>query len=397
MVSAGMTMTGEVHELLNEGILEAEARQQDAFGQYADSARGTIVLFGAGTVGRKVLAGLRSVGIEPKAFSDNNPRLWNTTVAGLKVYEPREAVQHYGATAVFVVTIWSPPHHYRQTYSQLTGLGCARIVSFLALVWRYPQALLPHYCLQTPSFFLAHRADLLRVFDVLGDDESRRQFLGQLRWRLRLDFGYLPRNAVEDEYFLPELHRHPAEVFIDGGAFDGSTSRRFRQWTADHFQRIIAYEPDPDNCRRLNDEVALFAPSLKERISVRECALGRHSGRVGFISMGAPDSAVDSHATSTVEAVTLDDEMKGSPVTFIKLDVEGSELDALAGAQGTIRRHMPVLVVCLYHRPEALWEIPLYLHSLQRQYRMYLRSYNEDGIECIFYCLPPSRIKERVS
>ena len=67
----------------------------------------TLVLFGAGGIGRKTLAGLRALGIEPLAFADNNPALWGKRVNGLQVLSPQEASARYRKTAVFVVTIWS--------------------------------------------------------------------------------------------------------------------------------------------------------------------------------------------------------------------------------------------------------------------------------------------------
>ena len=58
-------------------------------------------------VSGKALAGLRSVGIEPLAFVDNNPALWGRFMDGMKVLQPAEAVRDFGNAAVFVVTLWN--------------------------------------------------------------------------------------------------------------------------------------------------------------------------------------------------------------------------------------------------------------------------------------------------
>src|SRR3954447_26328353 len=96
----------KLHYLLSESVSEAIARERSAFDEYAGTCRDRIVLFGARKLGRKTLAGLRAVGIEPLAFSDNDPQTWGTTLDGLSVYSPRDAAQQFGTNAVFVITIW---------------------------------------------------------------------------------------------------------------------------------------------------------------------------------------------------------------------------------------------------------------------------------------------------
>ena len=61
------------------------------------------------------------------------------------------------------------------------------------------------------------------------------------------------------------------------------------------------------------------------------------------------------------------------PIDYIKYDVEGAEYEALEGSKNTVLRDRPVLAVSLYHRPEDLFRIPLYIHSLNPAYRFYLR------------------------
>ncbi len=81
----------------------------------------------------------------------------------------------------------------------------------------------------------------------------------------------------------------------------------------------------------------------------------------------------------------------GAAPTFVKMDIEGAELDALQGARETITRHAPVLAICLYHRPDHLWEVPLYLKGLRPDYRLYLRRYGEDCWEQVLYAVPADR------
>jgi hypothetical protein len=76
---------------------------------------------------------------------------------------------------------------------------------------------------------------------------------------------------------------------------------------------------------------------------------------------------------------------------MIKMDIEGSELDALRGAELTVRKHQPLLAVCVYHRPDHLWNIPLCMKSMAPDSKIYLRSYAVDGWESVSYAVPTRR------
>ena len=99
-------LTVALEELFTDGEAGATAREGAAFDLAAGPSPHRIVLFGAGHFGRRTLSGLRKAGIEPIAFADNNPRLWNTSVEGVEVISPQEAAQRHGEQATFVITIW---------------------------------------------------------------------------------------------------------------------------------------------------------------------------------------------------------------------------------------------------------------------------------------------------
>ncbi len=81
----------------------------------------------------------------------------------------------------------------------------------------------------------------------------------------------------------------------------------------------------------------------------------------------------------------MDEILADRKPTYIKFDVEGAEHDALVGGTGTITANMPVLAVCLYHRPHDLWDLPLLVRSMRPDYRMYLRRYSDERWEQLLY------------
>jgi len=72
---------------------------------------------------------------------------------------------------------------------------------------------------------------------------------------------------------------------------------------------------------------------------------------------------------------TLDSILDGARVDYIKYDVEGSEYEALCGSIETIKRHQPDLLVSLYHRNEDIFRLPIFVHSLLKEHKLYLRRF----------------------
>src|SRR5689334_21823394 len=95
-----------LQRLFSETIDEVYEREQSTFDKLAEPLGTSLVLFGAGGLGKKALAGLRRIGIEPLAFADNNKTLWGKEVNGVRVLSLEDAAQKFGNSAVFVVTIW---------------------------------------------------------------------------------------------------------------------------------------------------------------------------------------------------------------------------------------------------------------------------------------------------
>lgn len=92
--------------------------------------------------------------------------------------------------------------------------------------------------------------------------------------------------------------------------------------------------------------------------------------------------------TDEVPTTTIDEFAVHHPVPrldFIKMDIEGSELSAPKGAETSIRRWRPKLAIPLYHRPEDLFSIPLWIDSLSVGYKFFLDHYSIHNEETVLY------------
>ena len=88
-----------------------------------------------------------------------------------------------------------------------------------------------------------------------------------------------------------------------------------------------------------------------------------------------------------VEMTSIDNTVGSDEVTFIKMDIEGSELKALEGARKTIERCKPRLAICVYHRIDDIIAIPEFIRSTGIDYRLYFRNYHSQSIEAVIYAI----------
>lgn len=382
-------LASHLEVILQGDIAQTVRARQQALQHRASSVGGTFVLFGAGRLGKIVLAGLREAGLHPVAFADNNPALWNSLVDGLQVLSPQDAVTRYSQKAIFVITVYTS----QPVWDQLLRLG-VQPLSFAELGWTYPGSLLPHGNLEIPHTVITQAHDVRAALSVWGDENSRLEYVGQLAWHTSLQRSALPPHLPQHQIYFPDdiIKRAPAELFVDCGAFDGDTIQTFVDRQGSTFDRIVAIEPDPANIAALRERVAGMPVHVGSKITVLQNAVGATRQSVRFNAVGSAASAVGNGGLE-VECAPLDELLAAYRPTYIKMDIEGAEFDAIQGAQRVIRQHAPVLAICLYHRIEHLWKIPLLIRSYCQDYKLLLRRYSDESWELVCYAVPESRMR----
>ncbi|MEP6821232.1 MAG: FkbM family methyltransferase [Chthoniobacterales bacterium] len=347
------------------------------------------VLCGAGPLGRLVNRRLIAMGRAPLAFMDNRPELSGTSVDGLTVYSPAEAVARFGQDATFVATVYTSS----PLREQLQGLNVTSL-GFPELAWTYPDTFLPHGALELPGSLLAQADAIRKASGLWSDETSKQEFLGQLEWRTGLEPTSLPPHAPVDEtYFASDLFDlTDDEVFVDCGAFDGDSIRAFLQRRGDSFRAAVGLEPDPLTRTRFEKWRSSLPPEQAEKIRLLPYATGERREKLTFDSTGTAASSVGS-GQMEVECRPLDEAVAEFKPTFIKMDIEGAEPAALRGAKQIISGDQPILAICLYHAQEHLWQLPLLIHEFNPDYRLFLRRYSDECWEIVCYAVPAARCK----
>jgi FkbM family methyltransferase len=373
-----------LEEILNfepAALVHAQKAVFDGFVAETDSQ---YVLFGAGHLGQDALAGLRKAGIEPLSFVDNNPNLWDSNVEGLKVISLQSAADRFGSSAVFIITVFNSS----PVWEQLSRLGL-KIASFAALAWHYPQTMLPYWAIEYPKKIFEQAEDVRKAFTMWADEISQCEFLGLLNWFSTLDPKVLPPHLQRKDIYFPDELISPRtdEILIDCGAFDGDSLGDFLKRRNGNFSQIIAIEPDPINCKALHARVASLPSGMQDRITIIQKAIGSRQKMVNFSITGTVGSSIGG-GSNLVNCDPLDDILVDIVPTFIKMDIEGAEREALLGARRVLKEHTPALAICLYHAQEYLWQIPLLIQSFSDQYSFYLRRYADECWETVCYAVP---------
>jgi FkbM family methyltransferase len=343
-----------------------------------------LVLCGAGRLGRIVLAGLRNTSAEVLAFADNDPRRHPETIDGCPILSVRDAADRYGGRAVFVITVYTAA----PLREQIASLGL-RVASSRALFFQHRDAFPKHASVAPPESIPAQADEILRGVDLWADDASRSEYMAQIAWHLLARRTTPPWTPPDQTYFPDGLVTLGSrEVFVDCGAFDGDSVRAFIARTGGQFERILAFEPDPANYELLTAFIAGLPEAQRHRVDAAQVAVHSKPQILRFESASGAGSNISRGGDIEVHADRLDSLLDGANPTFLKMDIEGAEPDALEGATGTLRESAPTLAICLYHERQHLWQLPTLIRQANPDYQLFLRRHSDESWETVCYGIP---------
>lgn len=236
------------------------------------------------------------------------------------------------------------------------------------------------------SYFSTHKEELNRIASLFADDISRSIYFSAVTYRTTHQPKDAPAYTKHDQYFVKDivcLTEH--EVFIDCGAFDGDTLRAFLNACHNRYQSIVCFEPVEEFHRRLKKR------SNGKNVTALRAGAYKTSTTLQFNAEGGKGSSITAASghTVSVPVLAIDDVPECREATFIKMDIEGSELSALQGARQTIVRNKPKLAICIYHHNRDFIDIPKWIHNLVPEYQLYVRHHSFSINETVLYAIPP--------
>ncbi len=332
-----------------------------------------VIIFGASGNGIFVHEALKQCGVKIKCFTDNDSAKWKTSVNGSRVIPPQElpAVIN-GKTLICIASNWA-----KDIGLQLSGMG---IESYIDLSYFFYEGWKPHF---DHELLKKNINNLDAVYHMLEDDESKDVYLSLILYRMTLNPMWKPVPEYR-QYFHPLIRPKINDVIFDAGAYIGDTAIDFAKLLKNQCQ-IYAIEPEKTTFEALNRN--LKSRKLEDIVTAIPYGLWSERNRLYIEADPTMGYAIVNEGKQAIDLISLDEyiENSGAIPNLIKMDLEGSELQALQGAKHTISMQKPKLQICVYHKSDDLWTIPLYIKQLNAEYRFYLGHHAEGYCETVLY------------
>lgn len=310
---------------------------------------------------------------------DSDPAKWGKEFSGVPCISPVE-LERIKDDAVVFVTVGN--------FEPVLASLSERSFPCVHLIYKFDLVSAEYLAAQDHTEVAAK---LEQVRAMLADEHSVRVFDAILD---RLLDSATPEDVMAgvcegNQYFPPDVIRlKPDESFVDVGAFTGDTISDFLKRIGGSFSSIHGFEMDAANFHELQNTVATLP--CAERIFLHPEGCWNESREISYSMAECQSSIGEGEARGQV--VRLDDALGNARVTFLKMDIEGAESQALEGARATLLANQPKLAICVYHHIKDLWEIPLFIKGLLPEHRIYLRHHTKLEYETVCYAVPPAEV-----
>lgn len=335
-----------------------------------------VLIFGAQNLGAKLLEQFERAGINVIGFIDNDKRKIGSEFKGKVVYSLDDISNQH-------MIVVASTTYLGEIMKQLKDLNYSHAIPCQILPLCFKE-LFPDI---EPAFSGIHedltenRDKYLNLFFSLDDSESKKVLNNLIGFRFHID-PFLLKPSFKEEYFDEDLLiLKDKEVFVDGGGCKGAVTAKFIS-KVKNFKSVYVFEPDKSLVMQMRKVFSDY-----KNIHIVGKGLYSENKVAYFNATGGLDGSISITGTEKVELVKLDDFLTVVP-TFIKLDVEGAELQVLHGAKNHIKQSKPKMAIALYHQPSDLWKLPEAIIKMNPEYKFYLRHYSDSIFETILYCIP---------
>ena len=324
--------------------------------QFLKTETKPILLYGTGNGADKILAELEKNNIKISGVFASEGFVRTRSYKGFKVLSFKEAEERFGN---FVV-LFAFGSNRKEVIDNLKYIS-SRHTLFA------PEVPVCNGEAFNLEFAKRHASELKTVYDMLADETSKKVFSETVLFKLDGDIKHLfACETDENEAFKNILKLEGNYSFLDLGAYNGDTVLDFIKRVGT-FSHITAVEPDKKSFLKLCRNTEDFNI---ERINA---AISNECGFVPFSFKKSRGSVVGGE--DKIEAVTIDSLCQNKSFDYIKFDVEGKELDAILGGKNTIKKEKPKMLISAYHKSKDYFTIPLAVHNINPDYKIYMRHY----------------------
>ncbi|MDD6488528.1 MAG: FkbM family methyltransferase [Clostridia bacterium] len=221
------------------------------------------------------------------------------------------------------------------------------------------------------EFYRSHYAEIEQAYSLMADEQSQKVFENEICFKLSGNLQYLFDSfSDKDEVFKNILKLSDKESYLDLGAYRGDTIQEFLSYTDGHYSSIVALEPDRKTFQKLKTAVG----NMKS-VQLFNMGIWSDDCDMTFNASLGRGSSISSEGKQSLAVTKVDTLFRARHLTYMKMDVEGAEYMALKGAENTLRRDCPKLNIAAYHRSEDIFTLPIMIHEINPEYKIFLRQH----------------------
>jgi FkbM family methyltransferase len=335
-----------------------------------------MLIYGYGLFGLNWLRAFVAEGFSVKAIFDRDPKYNGQTIKGIPILLPEHIKDFSRECNVFISTrYWS---------CEITKMF--RELGFENIYWNYtPEMEQIDEFLSLRDKYSAiansNREKIDRARAFFSEDKSLEVFDAAIDAYSNGNFERLGATASPFQNLIAErdIFRFSSdEVFADVGAFTGDTAFAFAQAMEYKYKRIYSFEPAELEFKLLE---RAFEYYKLERAEAHRFAVCNTDGFVAFSDDNSQFGArISDDVKELAPSTTLDNfflnQNKEPLPTYIHMDIEGAEVDALEGSRYLIAECKPKMSISSYHRLEHYWEVLLKIEEIvPGEYEFFMRHY----------------------
>lgn len=321
-------------------------------------------------------------------FCDDNSQKWGKLHDGIEVFSTKQVLDKYKDRSqnIQILNLATNHHKILAKWNDLGFNDVRRMGNY------GPEDFQPDFYDEAIKYILKTIDKVEQVYTMIEDDKSRQVYEHLVYMRLFSNPDFMLDMKSETQYFDEDfLSLGEEEVFVDGGSFIAETVSNLLTRTDGKVKMVYSFEPDDRMYPKVLENLEKMIPQ-KDKYKAIKGGLYSITKKL-YLDVRKPGAskvkeAMDENSAS-IDVYALDDILKErtDKITYIKMDIEGSEISAIEGAKSILKNDQPKLGICIYHLPEDIVSIPLLIKSINNNYKIYFRHYTIAKSESVVYAI----------
>jgi len=359
-------------------LIQKIKETSDLYSRVVSEASDGVYLYGAGFVGRWSIDYLEAMNIPVLGFIDSDESRWGSNFEGKNIYSPSDKLIKSAKTIII-----SSRHAVPDITASLCHLS-ATLMSIDAFVVHHQGK----ESIQEVELLFANDNTSLETFYAV--------LLSMLEGKTAVLGPYTNSNAFFDHF---GFFNRSSEVFVDAGAYVGDTVERFIWSTNGVFSKIHAFEPGKIQFNAMEERVKrLISEWALKPNTIQLINMGLSSGSFTTYLSDTPNliqtrlqknyvsNSENVQNKTKIETISIDEYLSGEKLTFLKVDVEGSETELIQGAANSIVKFRPRIALSVYHFPTDIFTLPTLCKNKNKDYRFTLGHHSSQLMDTVLYC-----------